>query len=65
MLTFTCTKDGNDSNSYALTGTLIDHEGKTVEVGEFTFNPVRAAKNMHYYMTAFDNVQVEFKTITL
>ena len=65
MLTFTCTIDGPDCNSYALNGTIIDHDGNTVHVGEFAFNPMTISKALHYYLTSFDNVKVEFKTVTL
>jgi hypothetical protein len=65
MLTFTCTTDGPDSNAYSLVGSVVDHDGHTVEVGEHSFNPMRAAKTLHYYLTEFVGAQVEFKTIVL
>lgn len=35
--------------TYKLTGTIRDSEGQTVEVGEFTSNANRNARNVEFY----------------
>ncbi|MDD1013880.1 hypothetical protein [Pseudomonas rubra] len=35
--------------TYSLTGTITDSEGKSVEVGEFTSNANRNARNVEFY----------------
>ena len=60
MLTFT-RQVNPEFSTFTLAGTIIDHDGQTVEVGEWSMNEAQALKSLIYYMTAFDNVTVSCK----
>lgn len=62
-LTFTTELDNYDTPvSYYLTGDVIDNDGHSVPVGEFTFKQNKAWDTLMYYTQNFKNVVVTFET---
>lgn len=61
MLTFNTELDNTDTPVwYSIKGTIIDHDGYTVTVGESTFNFDRAISTLSHYVDSFDNVEVSY-----
>ena len=62
-LTFITELDNYDTPvSYYLTGDVIDNDGHSIPVGEFTFKQGKAWDTLMYYTQNFKNVVVTFET---
>lgn len=62
-LTFITELDNYDTPvSYYLTGDVIDNDGNSIPVGEFTFKQNKAWDALMFYTQNFKNVVVVFET---